>query len=104
MYRDDLVYEFNDDMWSLYHDGTINDSDDFTVQMHQWLENKVIYRDDCKKYCNELDADIFEDHHIFGRANNWFEAGYNALWDLLHDHNDALNYTEMKSQEAEANA
>ena len=37
MYRDDLVYEFNDDMWSLYHDGTINDSDDFTVQTHQWL-------------------------------------------------------------------
>ena len=104
MYKDDLVYEFNDDMWSLYHDGTINDSDDFTRETHQWLENKVIYRDDCKKYCNELDADIFEDHHTFGRANNWFEAGYNALWDLLNDHDDALNYTEMKAQEKEANA
>ena len=43
MYKDDLVYEFNDDMWYLYHEGTINDSEDFTRETHQWLENKVTY-------------------------------------------------------------
>ena len=53
MYKDDLVYEFNDDMWYLYHQGTIDNSDDFVRETHQWLENKVIYRDDCKEYCNK---------------------------------------------------
>ena len=41
MYKDDLVYEFNDDMWSLYHDGSIDCVDTFTRETHQWLENKV---------------------------------------------------------------
>ena len=102
MYKDDLVYEFNDDMWYLYHQGTINDSEDFTRETHQWLENKVTYRDDCKKYCNELNADIFEEHPVFGRANNWYEAGYNAIWDLLHDHDEALTFDEMKLQNENA--
>ena len=104
MTRNDLVYEFNDDIWLWYHEGTIDNEDDFYNQKHEWIENKVIYTHECKQICDKLDYDIFEDHHIFGRANNWFEAGYNALWDLLHDHNDALNYTEMKLQEEEANA
>tara|TARA_R100000278_G_scaffold86638_1_gene66178 strand:+ start:332 stop:643 length:312 start_codon:yes stop_codon:yes gene_type:complete len=103
MYKDDLVYEFNDDMWYLYHQGTIDNSDDFEREMHQWLENKVIYRDDCKKYINELNVyNPFEDHDIFGRANNWYEAGYNALWDLLHEHDEALKFNEMKLQNENA--
>ena len=102
MYKDDLVYEFNDDMWYLYHEGTINDSEDFTRETHQWLENKVTYRDDCKKYCNELNADIFEEHPVFGRANNWYEAGYNAIWDLLHESDEALTFDEMKLQNENA--
>ena len=101
MYKDDLVYEFNDDMWYLYHNGSIDNSDDFVRETHQWLENKVIYRDDCKEYCNKLDADIFEEHPIFGRANNWYEAGYNALWDLLHESDEALTFSKMKKQNGE---
>ena len=48
MYKDDLVYEFNDDMWLMYHDGTVDDEDDFYYQMHEWIENKVIYTYECK--------------------------------------------------------
>jgi len=32
MNKDDLVYEFNDDMWLMYHDGTIDNEDDFTIK------------------------------------------------------------------------
>ena len=102
MYKDDLVYEFNDDMWYLYHEGSINCVDTFVKETHQWLENKVIYKDNCKEYCNKLDADIFEEHQVFGRANNWFEAGYNALWDLLQEHDEALTFNEMKLQNENA--
>ena len=102
MYRDELVHEFNDDMWLMYHDGTIDNDDDFFDQMNQQIDNKVIYTYECKKICDELEYDIFEDHDIFGKANNWSQAAYAAIYDLLNDHNDALTYDEMKTQNENA--
>ena len=102
MYRDELVHEFNDDMWLMYHDGTIDNDDDFFDQMNQWIDNKVIYTYECKKICDELEYDIFEDHDIFGKANNWSQAAYAAIYDLLNDHEDALTYNEMKTQNENA--
>jgi len=104
MTRNDLVYEFNDDMWLMYHDGTIDNEDDFYDQKHQWIDNKVIYTHESKQICDKLDYDIFEEHDIFGKANNWSQAAYSAIYDLLNDHNDALDFNEMKLQEQEANA
>ena len=102
MNKDDLVYEFNDDMWLMYHDGTVDDEDDFYNQMHEWIENKVIYTYECKKICDELDYDIFEEHDVFGKANNWSQAAFAALYDLLQDHNDALTFNEMELQNENA--
>ena len=104
MNKDDLVYEFNDDMWLMYHDGTIDNEDDFYDQKHQWIDNKVIYTHESKQICDKLDYDIFQFHYVFGKANNWSQAAYAAIYDLLNEHNDALNYDEMKLQEEEANA
>jgi len=102
MTRNDLVYEFNDDMWLMYHDGTIDNSDDFYDQQHQWIDNNVIYTDECKKICDALDYDIFEEHDVFGKAENWSQAAYAAIYDLLHEHNDALTYDEMEKQNENA--
>ena len=102
MNKNDLVYEFNDAMWYLWHDGTIDNEDDFQTQLYQWLEDKVTYEYDCKQYCNELDYDIFEEHHVYGKAENWYQAGYNALYDLLDEHDDALTYDKMIRQHEEA--
>ena len=104
MYKDDLVYEFNDDMWLLYHDGTIDNDDDFYNEMYQWIDNKVIYTYESKQICDKLDYDVFQDHDVFGKAGNWSQAAYAAIYDLLNDHNDALNFDKMKLQEQEANA
>jgi len=104
MNRDDLVYDFNDEMWNLYHEGTIDNEDDFYDQKNIWIDNQVIYTYECKKICDALDYDIFEEHDIFGKANNWSQAAYCAIYDLLNDHNDALDFNEMKIQEQEANA
>ena len=95
MTRNDLVYEFNDDMWLMYHDGTINNQDDFYDQFHDWIDNKVIYTHESKKICDALDYDIFEEHDIYGKAENWSQAAYCALYDLLMDHDDTLTYDEM---------
>ena len=102
MYKDELVHEFNDDMWLMYHDGTIDNDDDFFDQMNQWIDNKVIYTYECKKICDELEYDIFEDHGIFGNPLSWSQAAYAAIYDLLNDHNDALTYDEMKTQNENA--
>tara|TARA_B100000035_G_scaffold276171_1_gene253636 strand:- start:1337 stop:1645 length:309 start_codon:yes stop_codon:yes gene_type:complete len=102
MYKDDLVYEFNDDMWYLWHDGTIDDDNDFYNQKHEWIDNKVIYTYECKKICDELDYDIFEEHHVYGKAETWSQAAFAALYDLLSEHDDALTYDEMIKQHEEA--
>lgn len=102
MYKDELVHEFNDDMWLMYHDGTIDNDDDFFDQMNQWIDNKVIYTYECKKICDELEYDVFEDHDIFGKADNWSQAAYCAIYDLLGEHEDALTYNEMKTQNENA--
>lgn len=102
MTRNDLVYEFNDDMWVMYHDGTIDNENDFWEQKHQWIDNKVIYTYESKQICDALEYDIFEDHDIFGKAENWSQAAYAAIYDLLNDHNDALTYDEMKTQNENA--
>ena len=102
MNKDDLVYEFNDDMWYLWHEGTIDDDDDFYNQKHEWIDNKVIYTYECKKICDELDYDIFEDHDLFGKAENWSQAAFAALYDLLNEHDDVLTYDEMIRQHEEA--
>ena len=102
MTRNELVYEFNDDMWLMYHDGTIDSEDDFYDQQHQWIDNKVIYTHECKQICDKLDYDIVEEHDIYGKANNWSQAAYAAIYDLLNDHNDALTYDEMKTQNENA--
>jgi len=104
MTRNELVYDFNEEMWNLYHNGTIDNHDDFYNQKHEWIDNKVIYTHESKQICDALDYDIFEEHDIYGKANNWSQAAYAALYDLLNDHNDALTYDEMKLQEEEANA
>lgn len=102
MYNDELVYEFNDDMWLMYHDGTVDNEDDFYEQKHQWIDNKVIYTYESKQICNKLDYDVFQDHAVFGKAKNWSQAAFAALYDLLHEHNDALTFNKMVEQNENA--
>tara|TARA_R110002153_G_scaffold158108_1_gene310142 strand:+ start:149 stop:457 length:309 start_codon:yes stop_codon:yes gene_type:complete len=102
MYKDDLVYEFNDEMWNLYHDGTIDNEDDFWKEKHNWIESKTIYTKDNKEYVSKLNYDLFLEHDVFGLANNWKQAGYCAIYDLLNDHEDALTYDEMELQNENA--
>ena len=92
---DDYVQDFNDHAWDDFHEANINNQDDFYAYFTQWIENKVTYTFDAKSICDNLEADVFAEHE-FGRAENWTQAGYNALYDCLIDHDDTVTWTEME--------
>tara|TARA_R110002072_G_scaffold172285_1_gene326255 strand:- start:1556 stop:1933 length:378 start_codon:yes stop_codon:yes gene_type:complete len=92
---DDYVQDFNEHAWHDFHGGTINDQDDFYAYFTQWIENQVTYTFEARDICNNLEADVFAEHE-FGRAENWTQAGYNALYDCLIDHDDTVTWDEME--------
>ena len=92
---EDYVQDFNEHAWIDFHGGIINNQDDFNAYLNHWIENKVIYTFEAREICNNLVADIFAEHE-FGRAKNWTQAGYNALYDCLMDHNDTVTWAEME--------
>ena len=93
---DKLVHEFGDDAWYAFHQGDINDQDGFYIFQHEWIDNKVIYTSESKQICIDLDYNVFQEHDTFGRANNWQQAAYAALYDLLNNHDDTVNWYEME--------
>ncbi len=92
---DDYVQDFNDHAWHDFHEANINDQDDFYAYFTQWIENQVTYTFEARDICNNLEADVFAEHE-FGRAENWTQAGYNALYDCLIDHDDTVTWDEME--------
>ncbi len=96
MYTDNIVHNFNDEAWLAFHQGEINDFDEYYEYKHNWIDNAVIYTHKCKEIIDELNYDVFEDHELFGRANDYHQAAYSALFDLLNDHNDVVCWEEME--------
>jgi len=92
---DDYVQDFNEHAWHDFHEANINDQDDFYAYFIQWIENKVTYTFEARDICDNLEADVFADHE-FGKAENWTQAGYNALYDCLMDHDDTVTWDEME--------
>lgn len=93
---DKLVHEFNDEAWYAFHHGEINNDDDFYNFQHNWIETKVIYTSECKEICSNLDYDIFHEHDLFGKAENWSQAAYCAIYDLFNEHADLVKWDEME--------
>jgi hypothetical protein len=92
---ENYVQDFNDHAWYDFHEGYINNQDDFYEYFTQWIDNQVIYASDAKYICDNLDYDVFAEHE-FGRSKGWSQAGYNALYDCLIDHNDTVTWAEME--------
>ena len=99
---DDYVQDFNEHAWHDFHEANINDQDDFYDYLTQWIDNKVTYTFDAKSICDNLDADIFAEHDLYGRANNWSQAGYNALYDCLYFHDDTVTWADMRHEQLKA--
>jgi len=93
---DDYVQDFNEDAWLDFHQGTINNQDDFYEYFNNWIDNKVIYYSEARDIFENLDANVFAEHDLFGRANDWTQAGHNALYDCLMDNDDTVTWSEME--------
>jgi len=96
MYTDDIVHSFNDEIWLAFHQGEINNFDEYYEYKRDWIDNAVIYTHKCKEIIDELNYDVFEDHDLFGRAENYHQAAFSALYDLLNDHDDVVRWDEME--------
>ena len=92
---DELAQDFSEDAWNAFHNAEINDQDDLYDYRHQWIDDKVIYTHD-------LNYDIFEEHDLFGRAENWSQAAYNAIYDALDESDDTVSWYDMEQVLQEA--
>ena len=99
---DDYVQDFNEDAWHDFHEANINDQDDFYDYLTQWIDNKVTYTSDARSICDNLEADVFAEHDLYGRADCWGQAGYNALYDCLVDHDDTVTWADMRHEQLKA--
>jgi len=61
------------------------DQDDFHDILHQEIDNMVIYNSESQRIVDDLNYDVFQEHDVFGRADNISQAAYAALYDLFEE-------------------
>jgi len=61
------------------------DQDDFYDVLHQEIDNMVIYNSESQRIVDDLNYDVFQEHDVFGRADNINQAAYAALYDLFEE-------------------
>ena len=75
------------------------DQDDMHNIMHEEIDSMVIYNSESQQIVDDLNYDVFQEHEIFGRADNISQAAYAALYDLFEE-GDFTYEDYSKSQEA----
>jgi hypothetical protein len=75
------------------------DEDDMHNIMHEEIDSMVIYNSESQRIVDDLNYDVFQEHEIFGRADNISQAAYAALYDLFEE-GDFTYEDYSKSQEA----
>ncbi len=65
-----------------YH---IQDQDDFENAIHEIIDNMCTYTSDNKRAVDDLNYDVFAEDGLFGRAENWGQAAYSAIYQNFYD-------------------
>ena len=63
----------------------IQDQDDYHDAIHEAIDNMCTYTSDNKQAVNELDYDVFQEDALFGKAENWGQAAYAAIYDNFYE-------------------
>jgi hypothetical protein len=66
-------------------DYTIQDEDDYHDAIHEAIDNMCTYTSDNKQAVDDLNYDIFQEDDLFGRAENWGQAAYNAIYHNFYE-------------------
>ena len=61
------------------------DQDDFYDVLHEEIDNMVIYNSESQRIVDDLNYDVFQEHDVYGRADNINQAAYAALYDLFEE-------------------
>ena len=91
----DLLKNFNDKLWSDFHNGNINHHDDFYTLLHEWIENAV-NNHDCEAILENNSKYHHNEHDIFGIPEKIDQAAYACLYDYLTNSPDAVTFAEME--------
>ena len=83
-----LHENFTDEVWLAFHQGEVNDQDEFYNYLHEYIDNAVIYNSDCESILNGNSEYHYEDHDLYGRPNNISQAAFACLYDYITDHID----------------
>ena len=59
----------------------IQDQDDYHNAIHEAIDNMCTYTSDNKRAVDDLNYDIFAEDALFGKAENWGQAAYAAIYD-----------------------
>ena len=92
----EMDQNFSEEAWYAFHGGDINDQDDFYEYFHQWVDNAVIYGCDCEAILEGNMEYCFEEHEVFGKPNNIYQAAYACLYDYLMDSPDTVTWSDME--------
>jgi hypothetical protein len=87
-FLEDLKTDLLDDV----KNGYLTDTNEIWDYIHSYLDNSVIYYQDCFLICMELNFTDFTSHEL-GEASNICQAAYFALYDLV---NDEFEQTEIE--------
>jgi hypothetical protein len=94
---------FSEDAWHAFHQGDINNQDDFYDYFHEWIDNACIYTSDCEEILNGNSEYHYEDHDLYGRPNNISQAAFACLYDYIMDSPDTVTWAQMETVLNEAN-
>ena len=67
-------------------DYTIQDQDDYHDAIHEVIDNMCTYTSDNKQAVDDLNYDIFEEDPLFGKAENWGQAAYAAIYQNFYEY------------------
>jgi len=63
----------------------IQDQDDYHDAIHEAIDNMCTYTSDNKQAVDELNYDVFQEDALFGKAENWAQAAYAAIYDNFYE-------------------
>lgn len=92
-----LHKDFTQEIWLAFHEGEVNNQDEFYTYFYEYIDNAVTYTSDCEAILNGNSEYHYKNHHVYGRPNNIYQAAYSCLHDYLMDHIDTPTWYQMET-------
>ena len=99
----DLQENFNEEAWELFHNGTINNEDDFHEYFMDYINNSIIYYSDCDAILDGNSEYHYDEHDVWGRPSNSTQAAGSCLYDFLQESDDSVCWSELEAVLNESN-